>query len=138
MAQPLQFAAHLANDSSMLTLGYVLQLEPPLPAIVPSENQERFVALDPGIRTFVTGHSEDNVFDLDKGAFARIARLCCHMDDLISRMFKVNCAAKCSIKISISRMCWKAWDLIDELHYKSIRFLLDRFEVILLPAFEGS
>lgn len=32
----------------------------------------------------------------------------------------------------------KVWDLIDELHFKSIRFLLDRFDRILLPTFEGS
>ena len=107
-------------------------------AIMSSENQGRFVALDPGIRTFITGYSENIAFKLGQGAFARIARLCCHMDDLISRMSKAPSRSKQNMKKALSRMRWKVWDLIDELHFKSIRFLMDRFDVVLLPTFEVS
>ena len=107
-------------------------------AITSTENQGRFVALDPGVRTFLTGYSEDTAFKLGSGAFSRIARLCCHMDDLISRMSKATCASRRRMKKALSRMRWKIWDLIDDLHFKSIRFLLDRFDVILLPTFEVS
>jgi len=31
---------------------------------------------------------------------------------------------------------WKIRNLVDELHFQSIRFLLDRFDLILLPTFE--
>ena len=107
-------------------------------AIGTSENQGRFVAFDPGFRTFITGYSEDNVFKLGEGAFSRIARLCCHMDNLISGMSHANCSAKRGIKKALQKMPWKVWDLIDDLHFKSIKFLLDRFDVILLPTFEVS
>lgn len=35
-------------------------------------------------------------------------------------------------------MKFEVWDLIDELHYKSIRFLLDNYDLIFLPTFETS
>ena len=60
------------------------------------------------------------------------------MDDLVSRMSKASSKTRRSMKKALSRMRWKVWDLIDELHFKSIRFLLDRFDVILLPTFEVS
>jgi len=48
------------------------------------------VALDPGIRTFLTGFAEDQAFKLGTGDFARIARLCRHLDKLISKRHLVN------------------------------------------------
>ena len=70
--------------------------------------------------------------------YSRITRLCLSMDDLVSRMSKASSKTRRSMKKALSRMRWKVWDLIDELHFKSIRFLLDRFDVILLPTFEVS
>ncbi len=35
-------------------------------------------------------------------------------------------------------MRWQVRDLVDELYFKGIRFLLDRFDTILLPTFETS
>ena len=106
--------------------------------IMPTDNQGRVVALDPGVRTFLSGYAEDMAFKLGEGAFSRIARLCSYMDDLISRLSQAKGTKKRSMKPALSRMRWKVWDLIDELHFKSIRFLLDRFDVILLPTFEVS
>lgn len=105
-------------------------------AITFTENQGRVVALDPGIRTFLTGFSEDMVFKLGDGDFSRIARICIWMDKLISKMSKVSSRHKRKMKQALSRMRWKVWNLIDELHFKSIRLLLNRFDVLLLPTFE--
>jgi putative transposase len=104
--------------------------------VTQTENQGRVVALDPGIRTFLTGFSEDQAFKLGAGDFARIARLCVHLDRLISRLSKATCRQKARIKQAVQRMRWKIRDLVDELHFKSIRFLMDRFDLILLPTFE--
>lgn len=104
--------------------------------IVPAENQGRTVALDPGIRTFLTGFSEDRAFKLGEGDFARIARLCVHLDRLLSKIAKAKCRRKARLKKAASRLRWKIRDLVDELHFQSIRFLLDRFDLILLPTFE--
>lgn len=107
-------------------------------AISRAENQGRVVALDPGVRTFLTGFAEDGVFKIGRGDFARIARLGRHMDDLQSRIAKAPCRQKRSLRKALSRMKFKVWDLIDELHFKSIAFLLKNYDAVLLPTFETS
>jgi hypothetical protein len=104
--------------------------------IIPTENQGRMVALDPGIRTFVTGFAEDQAFKIGQGDFARIARLCYHLDRLLSTIAKAKCRHKAQLRKATQRLRWKIKDLVDELHCKVIRFLLDRFDLILLPTFE--
>lgn len=104
--------------------------------ITPTENQGRAVALDPGIRTFLTGFAEDRAFKIGEGDFARIARLCHHLDRLLARIAKAACRQKARLRRAAHRLRWKIRDLVDELHFQSIRFLLDRFDLILLPTFE--
>lgn len=107
-------------------------------SLQPTENPGRVVALDPGVRTFMSGYAEDIAFKLGENAFSRITRLCTYMDKLISRLSQSLGAKRRRMKRALSRMRWKIWDVIDELHFKSIRFLLDRFDVILLPTFKVS
>ena len=107
-------------------------------ATVKAENQGRIVALDPGVRTFLTGYAEDGAFKIGSGDFARIARLGCFMDDLISRMSKAKAKQRRRMKKALSRMKFKVWDLIDDLHFKTIRFLLSNYDAVLLPTFETS
>ena len=40
------------------------------------------------------------------------------------------------MKKAANRMRWKIRDLIDELHWKTVNFLVQHFDVILLPTFE--
>jgi hypothetical protein len=42
------------------------------------------------------------------------------------------------MKKALSRMKFKVWDLIDGLHFKSINFLLNNYDIVLLPTFETS
>lgn len=107
-------------------------------ATVKAENQGRIVALDPGVRTFITGYAEDGVFKIGNGDFARIARLGRFMDDLISRMSKAKAKQRRRMKKALSRMKFMVWDLIDEIHFKTISFLLSNYDVVLLPTFETS
>jgi putative transposase len=103
-----------------------------------SENQGRVVALDPGIRTFITGYAKDLAFKIGQSDFSRLQRLAHHMDDLVSRMSKTKGQKKSRMKRAKNRMQWKIWNLVDELHWKSIRFLTSNFDTILLPTFETS
>ncbi|SDX60307.1 putative transposase [Allochromatium warmingii] len=106
--------------------------------IAPTENQGRVVALDPGIRTFLTGFAEDQAFKIGQGDFARLARLCHHLDRLLSQIAQARCRQKARLKKAANRLRWKIRDLVDELHFQAIHFLLDRFDLILLPTFETS
>ncbi len=103
-----------------------------------ADNQGRVVALDPGIRTFLTFFSENSVGKIGQGDFSRIQRLCHHLDDLISRLTKANAKLRQRMKKAAVKIRLKIRCLIDELHHKAARFLVDHFDVILLPTFETS
>lgn len=102
-----------------------------------AENQGRIVALDPGVRTFQTFYSETSAGWLGYDDFGRIQRLCFYLDGLISRTTKAkNSKKKRSMKKAQNRMRKKIKNLVKELHNKTARFLVDNFDVILLPTFE--
>ena len=98
----------------------------------------RVVALDPGVRTFQTFFSEKSFGWLGKQANIKIQKLCFKLDALISRLSKAKCRQKKRMKLAASRLRGKIKNLVDELHKKTARFLVDNFDVILLPTFETS
>ena len=103
-----------------------------------AETQGRVVALDPGIRSFLTFYSENDCGKIGEGDFGRIQRLCVHLDGLIGRMVKASGFHKVRLKRAIGRARWRIRDLIDELHKQTARWLVDNYDVILLPTFETS
>ncbi len=103
-----------------------------------SENQGRVVALDPGIRTFLTFFSEDSFGWLGQAANIKIQKLCFKLDRLISQISTAKSRRKKRLKKAATRMRGKLKALVDELHKKIAKFLVDNFDVILLPNFETS
>jgi putative transposase len=103
-----------------------------------TDNQGRIVALDPGIRTFMTFFSETSFGELGRAANLRIQRLCFRLDKLISKISKAKCKQKRRIRLAANRIRGRIKNLIDELHKKTARFLVDNFDIILLPTFETS
>jgi putative transposase len=103
---------------------------------ISTENQGRIVSLDPGVRSFITFFSEDSCGKLGVGDFGSIARLCRHLDNLISKQATASAKRKRSFSMAINRMRFRIRNLVDELHHKAARFLVDNFDVILLPTFE--
>ena len=101
-----------------------------------AETQGRVVALDPGIRSFLTFFSETDCGKIGEGDFGRIQRLCVHLDGLIGRMTKAIGFRKVRLKRACHRMRWRIRDLIDERHKQTARWLVDNYDVILLPTFE--
>lgn len=103
------------------------------------DNQARIVALDPGVRTFITFFSPDMAGVLGYHDFGRLVRLCHYLDDLISRRsLSRNKKQRYRMKKAENRLRWKIRDLRDELHAKTARFLVDSFDIILIPTFETS
>ncbi len=103
-----------------------------------AENQGRVVALDPGVRAFQTFFAENSAGHIGSNDFGRIQRLCFHLDDLISRTSQATGKAKRTMKKAQGRIRKKIKNLIKEIHFKTARFLVDNFDVILLPTFETS
>ena len=97
---------------------------------------DRVAALDPGIRTFITWFSETDAGHIAQGAFGRVQRLCQHLDNLISKTAKAPRNKRRNMRKAAERMRNRIRNLIDELHHQTARFLVDHFDLILLPTFE--
>lgn len=103
------------------------------------ENQRLgFVAIDPGIRSFISFFSPNCCGHIGKGDFQRIARLCRWVDKGISKMSKLSGSRKLRLSRSIDKQRWKIKDLISEIHNKSAHFFAVNFDVIHIPTFEVS
>ena len=102
------------------------------------ENQARVVALDPGVRSFLTWYCADSVGKIGEGAFFRIQRLCERLDALLSRAAKAPSRKRRNMRRAAGRMRIRVENLIQELHRQAACFLVDSFDVILLPTFETS
>ncbi len=103
-----------------------------------TDNQGRVVALDPGVRTFMTFFSESSYGWLGNDSNLLIQKLCFRLDKLISRMSKTNSPQRKRLKKAADRLKSKIQHLVKELHHKTAKFLVDNFDVILIPSFESS
>ena len=103
-----------------------------------AENQGGIVALDPGVRNFLTYFSEDGRFGwLGIHAFDRILNLNLKRDHLISRLsLTKDKRKKYNLKRTLNRSYHRIQDLVDELHWQCINYLVNNFSVIVFPPFE--
>ena len=100
------------------------------------EPSGRIVALDPGIRDFMTFFSEDCFGWLGMRCINRIQRLCQHCDNLYSRAPQEKRPLRRALRKAANKIKVKIRNLIDELHKKVALFLVTNFDIILLPTFE--
>jgi len=103
-----------------------------------TDNQGRVVTLDPGVRTFMTFFSEYSYVWLGNDSNLLIQKLCFRLDKLISRMSKTSSQQRQRFRKAADRLKSKIQHLVKELHHKTAKFLVDNFDVILLPSFESS
>ena len=106
----------------------------------PIDSQDGIVAIDPGIRTFATYFSTEGYFGkLGQKSFERILGLNLKMDKLLSEISKErNKNKKSNLKRKVFNIRFKINNLIDELHWKVIKFFTSRFKVIIYPPFNVS
>jgi len=132
----------MADGRLLLETGRWYLCVPETVTVHPAENQGRIVAIDPGIRAFATYYSLDECGQIASGDYGRLVRLAQHLDDLLARLDpkrkegRINARRRQGMRKAANRMRAKFKALVDELHWKTIRFLLDNFDVILLPIFE--
>jgi putative transposase len=105
---------------------------------VKTDKQGRLVALDPGVRTFMTFLSEKSFGWLGNDSNLHIQKLCFRLDKLVSKISQAPSQQKRRFKKAASRLRCQIKNLVKELHHKVARFLVDNFDVILLPTFETS
>ena len=99
--------------------------------------KKRVIALDPGVRTFLTGYDPSGAFvEIGKGGMTRIFRLCLHLDKLCATIAKATSKKrKKSLEKAAARMRQRIRNLVDDLQKKTASFLAERFDLVLLPTF---
>lgn len=100
----------------------------------------KWVALDPGVRTFLTGYSPTpgDAFQIADGDKGRLVRLCQHMDSLHSKAAKAKGRRKKRMEKALQRMRYRLQHCVDEVHWKAVHFLTHRYQAVILPTFETS
>ena len=105
----------------------------------PTTDLSRVVALDPGVRTFQTGYCPANgvAFKVADKEGARLFRLMLCLDRLISRT-ALRRGNVSRMRKAQERLRQRIRHLVGEVHWKTIKYLLDRFDIIVIPPFETS
>ena len=105
----------------------------------PATGAMRVVAIDPGVRDFLTYFSETGFGWLGHQAINRIHRLCSHLDRLLSRIATCTIRRKKrTMRRAANQIRKRIRYLVKELHCKLVHFLVTNFDVILLPSFDTS
>ena len=105
--------------------------------------RHEWIALDPGVRTFMTGYSPTPgvCVQIAPKDINKLYRLCKHLDTMISKSDKQNNKNKRSrfkMRKVILRLRDRIHHLVDEVHWKCIHFLVTHFKNIIIPPFNTS
>jgi putative transposase len=104
--------------------------------------KQTMVALDPGVRSFLTGFDGEKFIDIGNNDITKIYRLCRFADALISQKSKLkgrnNKYKRQRIQTKIDSLFIRTRNLIDECHKKVAKWLTTEYRLIFLPTFETS
>ena len=107
-----------------------------------TENQgDKTCAIDPGVRTPYTLYSPDgrNGIKFGDGDFKRLTKLCITSDNIQSKHDKcLNKRKKHMFKRAFLKNNIRIRHLVDEVHWKVIKYITDNYNKVLLPSFEVS
>ncbi|TWH50478.1 RNA-guided endonuclease InsQ/TnpB family protein [Dulcicalothrix desertica] len=102
----------------------------------------KVIALDPGVRTFITGFDGSDFSEFGNGDFNKIAKLCSHLDKLksrhdksVGRNFK---RLRYKLRQAMERIRTRIKNLRSECHKQVASYLAKNYDVIVLPTFETS
>jgi putative transposase len=113
--------------------------ESQVPATSNDNETAGVISLDPGVRTFQTGYDPSGlVVECGKYDIGRIYRLCYVLDDLQSRWSQkeVKHHKRYRMRRAGRRIQAKIRNLVDDLHRKLTKWLVEHYRVVLIPVFE--
>ncbi len=105
-------------------------------------NRQSMIALDPGVRTFLTGFDGEKFVEIGSKDITRVYRLCKHTDNLISEKSKLkgrkNKRQRQRVQTRIDHLRTRVRNLVDEVHKKAAKWLTSEYRLIFIPTFESS
>jgi putative transposase len=112
----------------------------PVESEVEPQHQERMIALDPGVRTFMTGFDGNDFLEFGGGDFSKVAKLCVHLDKMKSRhdLSKGGKLKRLRRKLRVAMERTRIKNLRTECHKQVASFLAKNYDTIVLPTFETS
>lgn len=98
-----------------------------------------YISLDPGVRTFQTGFSDNHIVCIGEGGFKKIVSLLEKSDLLQSKMDdEISSRKRKRLRIRRLRVYHRIRCLVNDIHWKTIHFLTSNYHEILLPDFRIS
>jgi putative transposase len=114
----------------------------PVQFVPQTSEKQTMIALDPGVRSFLTGFDGEKFIEIGNNDISKIYRLCRFIDGLISQKSKLkgrgNKIHRQRTQAKIDSLLIRVRNLIDECHKKSAKFLTSEYRLIFLPTFETS
>lgn len=124
-----------------------LSIPEPMQPKKPENQRLPVVALDPGVRTFMTYWCPQVRGKIGSKDFSKIYRLCYELDDVMSRsmMLKKDTSLDAStrhrkrrnMRNAMDRIRRKIQNLVEDLHWKVASWLCSNFDSIVLPPFNA-
>jgi hypothetical protein len=96
--------------------------------------QREFIAIDPGVRTFMTYYDGESFGEIGQGISAKLYKLNLQLDSLQSKKDKARGYKKLKYKIASARIQNRIKNIVKDLHYKT-RHFLSNYKHIILPEF---
>ncbi len=123
---------NMIGDEFYLNVPYVRKIE--------TTKTNKFCAIDPGVRTFLTGYDQDGfIFEIaNKKDLERIYKKKHRISKLQSLLQKET--SKCKkdkLKDEIRNLYKKIKNSINDLHHKASKILADSYDEIILPIFKS-
>lgn len=107
-----------------------------------SNNSQQAIALDPGVRTFLTGFDGNKIIEMGKSSISRIVVLCKRLDRIQSEIAKAkgrnNKRKRFTLRKLSQQLRVKTRNLVDECHKKIACFLTSNYSEVIIPTFESS
>ena len=112
------------------------------PAPADPKERRKVVALDPGVRTFITGYSPDgDLFEICPGDSTKLLPIAEKVDQLQSRWGKdkgTKAKKRRRMRKRAHKLRRRLHHLTTEMHRKTAKLLVASYDTILIPTFEVS
>ena len=103
-----------------------------------SDNQGAIISLDPGVRTFQTGYSPDgSVLKFGDGDIKIIRNYMLKTDKLQSKLFGIKGRKRLRYRKAFLGRLRNVQNRIKDCHRKVVKYLVDNFDVIIVPIFHS-